>query len=156
MQRSCDVTALWYGILPSLTTTSESSWPTTSDLTGALVAMTTPSSSDQSAAGWRWQGGDAQQVLQPLLSFLSRRLALANHVDTCVRDIFVISANISFSALLGYGLLMCWCSQAFSRLVDWRLALLWRSSPLDLHQDHGMSDPTRQGIIHPVGRIGCV
>uniref|UniRef100_T1J2B0 Uncharacterized protein n=1 Tax=Strigamia maritima TaxID=126957 RepID=T1J2B0_STRMM len=52
-----------------------------------------------------------------LLSFLSRRRALANQVDTCVNVIFVMMANIIFSALVGYGFFLCSLSHALSVAV---------------------------------------
>lgn len=63
-----------------------------------------------------------------LFSFLSRRLALANHVDTWVSVILVMIASMIFSPLVGYGFFMCSYSQAFRVLVDSRVAFLRRTS----------------------------
>jgi len=70
-------------------------------------------------------------------SFLSRRRALANHVDTCVRVMRVITASMIFSPLDGYGFLMCSSNQVLSVVVDSRPRDLERAtddvttSPLD-------------------------
>lgn len=64
-----------------------------------------------------------------LFSFLSLRLALANHVDTWVSVIWVIMANIIFSALVGYGFFLCSFNQALSVEVVSRVAFL-RRDPL--------------------------
>lgn len=57
-----------------------------------------------------------------LFSFFSRRRALANQVDTCVRVIFVMMASMIFSPLVGYGFFRCSLSQAFSVAVASRVA----------------------------------
>ena len=52
-----------------------------------------------------------------LFSFLRRRRALANHVDTWVSVILVMIASMIFSPLVGYGFFLCSFSHAFSVLV---------------------------------------
>ena len=68
-----------------------------------------------------------------MLSFFSLLLALANHVDTCVRVIRVTIASITFSPFVGYGFLRWELSQAFkgpvvSRVAFFRLAT-FKSNP---------------------------
>jgi len=59
-----------------------------------------------------------------LFSFLSRRRALANQVETWVRVILVMMASMIFSPLVGYGFLRCSLSQALSVAVASRVAFL--------------------------------
>lgn len=65
-----------------------------------------------------------------LFSFFSLRLALANHVDTWVRVILVMIANMIFSPLVGYGFLRCSYSHVFRVLVVSRVAFFLRAVPL--------------------------
>lgn len=65
-----------------------------------------------------------------LFSFFSLRRALANQVDTCVRVILVMMANIIFSPLVGYGFLRCSYSHVFRVLVVSRVAFFLRAVPL--------------------------
>jgi len=72
--------------------------------------------------------GKFRTVILYLLSFLILRRALANHVETCVSVILVMMASIIFSALVGYGFLMCLHSHAFNIAVDSRPEFLRRTS----------------------------
>uniref|UniRef100_A0A182JKH9 Uncharacterized protein n=1 Tax=Anopheles atroparvus TaxID=41427 RepID=A0A182JKH9_ANOAO len=63
-----------------------------------------------------------------LFSFLSRRRAFANQVDTCVSVILVMIASMIFSPLVGYGFFLCSFSHAFSVAVDSRVAFFRRAA----------------------------
>lgn len=63
-----------------------------------------------------------------LFSFLRRRRAFANHVDTWVSVIFVMIASMIFSPFVGYGFFLCSLSHALSVAVDSRVAFLRRAA----------------------------
>ncbi|KAJ8897852.1 hypothetical protein PR048_003205 [Dryococelus australis] len=63
-----------------------------------------------------------------LFSFLRRRRAFANHVDTCVSVILVMMASMIFSPLVGYGFFLCSLSHALSVLVV-SLVAFFRRAP---------------------------
>ena len=88
-----------------------------------LPSRASPSlSSSSSSSSQRFLG---DHVI--LFSFFSRRLALANHVETWVNVIFVIIASMIFSPLVGYGFLRCSFSHAFRVEVVSRVAFLRRA-----------------------------